>query len=792
MKFSEKWLREWTNPDVGTDELVSQLTMAGLEVDSADPVAGEFSGLVVAEILEAEQHPDADKLRVCKVNAGSGDPLQIVCGAPNARAGLKAPLATVGGVMPGDFKIKKAKLRGIESFGMLCSASELGLAESSDGLLEFASDAPVGVDVREYLGLDDVSIDVDLTPNRGDCNSVAGVAREVGVLTRTEFAGPEIKPVDASIDDTFPVRVDAPADCPRYLGRVIKGVNPEAETPLWMQEKLRRSGLRSLGPGVDVTNYVLLELGQPMHAFDLKQLNDGIVVRRASEGESLTLLDGKEVALNTDTLVICDASGPVAMAGIMGGEKSGVADDTDTLFLECAYFSPESIAGRARAYGLHTDASYRYERGVDPALQEKAVDRATALLLEICGGEAGPVVVTESAEHVPSKTPVKLRRKRIKQVLGVEFSDEHVVEMLERLGMAVEPREDGWRVTPPSFRFDISIEVDLIEELGRIYGYDNIPTSLPIAPMMMPEHSETVVEMSLLKRRMVDRGYQEAITYSFVDPAWQKAIDPHIEPVALANPLSSELSVMRTSLWPGLVAAMAYNRNRQQSRVRLFETGKVFLEDGQGGLLQRERIAGVAIGTQFAEQWSLKGGKVDFYDAKADVEALLADAAGEVSFAAEAHDALHPGQSAGVYLSGERIGWIGVLHPELEKRLDAKGAPVLFELDAEAICHGQAPVFKPLSKFPSIRRDLAFVVDEKVQAQAMLEKAKSVAGEQLERAFVFDIYRGEGVESGRKSLAIGLILQDSSRTLTDEDIAETVSVIVESLQNEFAASLRAS
>ena len=572
MKFSEAWLREWVSPDLETAALAEQLTMAGLEVDSVEPVAADFEGVRVAEVMSVEPHPDADKLRVCSVSIGEAEPLQIVCGAPNVRVGMKAPLATVGGRI-GDMKLKKAKLRGMPSHGMLCSARELGLSDEHQGLMDLPVNAPVGEDLRTYLKLDDISIDVDLTPNRGDCLGVEGIAREVGTLTGTDLTPPPFKSVGAEITDAFNISVEAPEACPRYLGRIIRGIDPSVETPLWMQERLRRSGLRSLGPVVDVTNYVLLELGQPMHAFDRDQLVDGIVVRYASPGEKLTLLDEREIEVDSSTLLICDQDKPLALAGIMGGIDSGISGETRNLLLEVAYFAPEKIAGKARAYGLTTDSSHRFERGVDPELQWRAMERATSLLLELVGGEAGPVVEVVSQQHLPVKQAVLLRRSRIQRLLGFVPDDAQVSDMLERLGIRLEANPEGWLATPPSYRFDLSIEADLIEEVGRIFGYDNLPSANNQGDLVMRSVSETVTPLSRMRSLLVDRGYQEAITYSFVDAEQLQMFEPSLSAIELTNPISSEMSVMRTSLWGGLVSALQYNVARQQSRIQLFETG---------------------------------------------------------------------------------------------------------------------------------------------------------------------------------------------------------------------------
>ncbi|HAO02412.1 MAG TPA: phenylalanine--tRNA ligase subunit beta, partial [Halomonas sp.] len=577
MKFSEQWLREWVSPQLDTQAIADQITMAGLEVDAVEAVAATFSGVVVAEVLSKEKHPDADKLNVCTVNDGTGEPVQVVCGAPNVDVGQKIPFAQVGGVLPGDFKIKKAKLRGVESRGMICSASELGLEEEiSPGILVLPASAPVGTSFREYMQLDDMTIEVDLTPNRGDCLSIKGLAREVGVLNRLPVSGPEITVVEASIDDTFPVTIEAAEQCPRYLGRVIKGVNVEAETPLWMVERLRRSGVRSIDPVVDVTNYVMLELGQPLHAFDRDNLQGGITVRLAREAERLKLLDGQEVALRPETLVIADERGPLAMAGIMGGENSGVNEKTHTIFLESAFFAPLGIAGQARSYGLHTDASHRYERGVDPELPAMAVERATKLLMEICGGQAGPVVEAVSDEHLPAPRIIMLREARLESALSKRLQPDDVTDILQRLGLEVDKQAEGWSVVAPSWRFDVAIEEDLIEEVARIHGYNNLPVRRPAARLALRPANEALLTQAQLRNQMVARGFQEAVTYSFVAPDLQAAMLPDAVSPVLANPISSDLSVMRASLFPGLVRALEYNLNRQQTRVRIFETGLVF------------------------------------------------------------------------------------------------------------------------------------------------------------------------------------------------------------------------
>ncbi len=791
MKFSEAWLREWVDPQVGSAELAEQLTMAGLEVDSVAPAAPEFSGLVVGEVLSVEPHPDADKLRVCRVEVGRDAPLDIVCGAPNVAVGMRVPTALVGAQLPGGFKIKKAKLRGVPSFGMLCSAAELGLAETSEGLMPLPADAPVGEDIRTYLSLDDRLIDVDLTPDRGDCLSIAGVAREVGVINRLAVQVPAMEPVPAALDDRHQVRLEAGAACPRYACRVVRGIDPMAETPLWMRERLRRGGIRSLGPVVDVTNYVLLELGQPMHGFDLGKLCGPIQVRLARAGERLELLDGQELELSTGSLLIADDSGPLALAGIMGGAASGVTEETRDILLESAFFAPMAITGKARSYGLHTDSSHRFERGVDPRLQVQAMERATALLLEIAGGQAGPAVEVSSAVDLPQPPWIRLRRERVGRLLGVEIGDAEVVDILQRLQMQVEPDGEGWRVQPPSCRFDIAIEADLIEELGRIYGYTRIPTNQAPSSMLMHAPPEAAYDPNRARQALVERGYQEAITYSFVSPELQQLVDPDLEGIRLANPIAADMSVMRTSLWPGLLQAAKYNLARQQPRVRLFEVGLRFRRAGED-LEQDNMLAALATGEVAPEQWGQAGRPVDFFDLKGDLEAVLAltGRAGDFEFVAAPHPALHPGQSARIELDGRAIGWIGLLHPELERRLDLAGNSYLFEIDLDRLGLGRLPAFEPLSKFPAIRRDIALVVDRGVSYAQVRQRVLAAAPEILKDIRLFDVYTGENIEPGVKSLALGLILQASSHTLTDQEVDAAMQQVITTLERELGAQLR--
>ncbi|MEW8394272.1 MAG: phenylalanine--tRNA ligase subunit beta [Candidatus Thiodiazotropha sp.] len=791
MKFSEAWLREWVDPAVTTRELADQLSMAGLEVDSVESVAAVFDGVVVGEVLSREQHPDADKLSVCRVNVGGGEPLQIVCGAKNVAAGMRVPVATVGALLPGDFKIRKAKLRGVESSGMICSASELGLAESSDGIMPLPEDAPVGKDFRHFLRLEDSAIDVDLTPDRGDCLGIAGIAREVGVINRCQVTPPAIDAVEAAIDDRVEVDLEADEACPRYLCRVVRDVDVNAQTPLWMQERLRRSDIRSLGPVVDVTNYVLLELGQPMHGFDLARISERIRVRMAMAGEKLILIGGQEVDLDAETLVIADADRPLALAGIMGGDDSAVNETTRHILLESAFFAPTAISGKARSYGLHTDSSHRFERGVDPQLQTKAMERATALLVEITGGRPGPIVEACNEQRIEPRPLIGLRAERINKVLGVEIDDDEVSDILDRLEMAVNRTERGWRVRAPSSRFDIAIEEDLIEEIGRIYGYTRIPAHRGHSAMEMRERPEVDFDLNRARMLLVGRDYQEVITYSFVSPEIEALIDPGKSGIRLANPISADMSVMRTSIWPGLLQTARYNQSRQQPRVRIFETGLCFFRE-DGKITQEPVLAGLVSGDRYPEQWGGASRAADFYDLKADVEALLSlnGRRRGFAFAPAEHAALHPGQSAAISLAGENIGLIGMLHPQIEKTLDLTGPAFVFEIKLEKLAQGRLPSFETLSKFPSIRRDIAIVVDQSVTFESIRNLIRDQSGKIVTDIILFDVYTGENIDSGRKSLALGLILQEKSHTLTDKEVEDVVAKVLNRLAEDLGAKLR--
>lgn len=803
MKFSEQWLRGWANPAISTQEMCDQLTMAGLEVDSVEPAAGEFTEVVVARVESLEKHPDADKLNVCQVTDGK-EKLQIVCGAANVREGLIIPLAKIGAVLPGpapgeSWEIKPAKLRGVESSGMLCSEKELGLADSAEGLMELPADAPVGQNIRDYLELDDTIIELDLTPNRGDCLSITGIARELGVLNQCEVTEQLWAPYKQTIKDEFPVEIQADEACTQYAGRVIKGIDAKAQTPLWMLERLRRSSVRGLSPVVDITNYVMLELGQPMHAFDLSKLDGKINVRFSKESEKVTLLDGKCIDLQENSLVIADNSKILALAGVMGGEDSAVDDSTTDIFLESAFFRPEIIAGKARSYGLHTDSSHRFERGVDTQMQVHAIERATELVLEICGGEVGPVLEHKTASHPEEAVPIQLRSNQIKRVLGIELSEDEVTEIFQRLGMEVKVYPDGWLVKAPSFRFDIEIEADLLEEVVRVYGYNNIPRTSPSYHSVIQAQPEAKNSLNELKKCLVNRGYFEAISYSFVDPKWQNILDPQAKTIALANPLSSEMSVMRTTIWAGLLDALKHNVNRQQSRVRLFETGLIFKPQESGAeseasgvdaISQEPMFAGVICGDIHHEQWAEQTQKVDFYDVKADVEALLAFSATDSVFAAAENPALHPGQSACIKQGEEIIGWVGALHPQVQKALDIDPRVYVFEIKQSAILNNSIPEFAPLSRFPEVRRDLAILVDEATPVSEILAVINETSTDLVKETQLFDIYQGKGVDEGTKSVAFGLILQEFSRTLTDNEVDTVIENIVSTLNQQFAATLR--
>lgn len=797
MKFSESWLREFVNPAITTEELVAQMTMAGLEVDSVEAAAADISGVIVGEIVSVEQHPDADKLQVCQVAGDASDTLfQVVCGAPNARAGIKVPFATVGAKLPEGFKIKKAKLRGVESQGMLCAQAELALGDDDSGLWELPLDAAVGQDLIDYLQLNDQIIEVDLTPNRADCLSLLGLAREVGVLNREPVIAPETAAVEVTCDDIVGVTIEAPEACGRYVGRVVRNLDLSKPTPQWMQEKLRRSGIRSLGPAVDITNYVMLELGQPMHAFDLAKISGDIVVRMGCN-EKLVLLDDTTVTLASDTLVIADQTKPLAMAGIMGGNESAVSDTTTDILFESAWFNPLAIAGKARNYGKHTDSSHRFERGVDSELQIVAIERATQLMLAICGGSAGPLSIAEKNDSLPKAAVIQLRDQHLAQQLGVSVSAKEVDEILSRLGLLLQQRDnDAGLWLAPSWRFDLSIEQDLVEEVARVYGYNNLPVTTPAMAVELAVHQEAVKPPQYFRDRLVANGYQEAITYSFVDPELRQALDPETTAVKVANPISQDLSVMRTSLWPGLVNAAIYNLNRQQTRLRLFEVGQCFIpsssEEAVAGFQQNLMIAGLACGSRNPLGWASGKEEMDFYDLKGDFESIfgLEERADLFKFEPFTHPALHPGQTARIIHKDQPVGLIGRLHPQIEADYAINKTVYLFELDVDKIAEFAVPECKDVSKFPEVRRDLAFTVGLSVSADQLLTATKSAAGDNLATLKLFDVYQSKDIENKGKSIALGLTFQHASRTLTDEEINQSINDVIDSLGKQFDAELR--
>ncbi|WP_454785669.1 phenylalanine--tRNA ligase subunit beta [Legionella sp. WA2024007413] len=792
MKLSKLWLREWVDYSLTEQELASQLTMAGLEVDAVSPVAGEFTRVIVAEVLSTKPHPNADKLTVCEVNANTDKPLQIVCGASNVRAGLKVALAMIGARLPGGFNIKESKLRGELSQGMLCSVSELGMAEQSEGIMELEEDAPVGMDLREYLTLDDHIFDIDLTPNRADCFSILGIAREVAVLNKLPLLEKTISEVTPSIDDILPIQLKTPEACPRYCGRIIRNINTKATTPLWMSERLRRSGIRTLHPIVDVMNYVMIELGQPMHAFDLATIKGGINLRFSHDQEQIGLLDGQELTLNEKVLVIADHDKPLAIAGIMGGEASSVQAHTQDVFLESAYFNPIVIAGVARKFGLFSDSSQRFERGVDPCLQIKALERATALILEIAGGEVGPVIEAQDRKYVPETVRFSFDTDKVKKLTGLTISLQEMKTLLEGLGVVVgKDHNNCLEVTIPSHRFDIQYDVDLVEEIIRLYGYDNLnaqPTTTVVQAGKACGNEEIAAKLS---HWFSNRGYHETISYSFVDPVLQRELYPNKEFIQLLNPISSELSQMRAGMWPGLIASMIYNVHRQQNAVKFFEIGVVF-DVSKEQTIERPCIAGLLMGEQGSVNWSEPTRVFDFFDLKGDLQSLFSSLKiKQVEFVAAVHDALHPGQSAQIHINGVLAGWMGILHPRLADALDLQEDVLLFEINLAALMGHEAPRYKAISKYPQIRRDLSFLVDAEISVMQIESAVRENITENWLKSFdVFDVYTGEGVPQGKKSLAVAMTLQDESRTLVDAEINSLISAIINMLENQFSIILR--
>ena len=795
MKFSERWLKSWVpdGAEISTEELCEQLTNAGLEVDGVESVHPGFSGVVVADVTSIEPHPQAPALSVCRVAAGD-EAVEVVCGAPNVRVGMKAAFAPVGSLLPDGTRIECAERSGVASEGMLLSEAELDLGNDDSGLLELPTTLPAGQDLAATLTLDeDNCIDLDLTPNRGDCLSIRGLAREVGLLNNVPVSPPKFEPSPESTGTSFPITVENAAGCPRYLGRVIEDVDVSARAPMWMRERLRRCGLRSIDPVVDVTNYVLLELGQPMHAFDLAQLHGGIVVRDGRPGESIVLLDGREIAVEDTTLLICDGNGPVAIAGVMGGERSGVSRATRNVFLECAFFAPQTVAATARRFGLHTDAAHRYERGVDYELQAEAVERATGLLLDIVGGKAGPVVAAGSDDHLPKRSPVSLRRSRLQHLVGEAVADAEVTRIFERLEMKPVASGDGekrtWRVTPPSHRFDIELEEDLVEEVLRIHGYNTVASRVPAASLPLGQPARDKLPASKLADLLVDLGYSEAITYSFIDPKVADILDPQADPLRVVNPISNDHAAMRTNLLAGLVAALGNNLARQASRLRLFEIGQCFQRHADD-LTQATWCGGILFGNREQESWAQDESALDFFDVKGDVERLLAQGGRDATFAPAGDPILHPGQSATAFLDGDEVGRLGRLHPEVEAALGLPAGVFVFELNVDAISQLRIRRDDGQSRFPSVRRDLALVVEQKVDAASIQAVARRCLGELLAEFRVFDVYVGKGIADGSKSVAIGMTLQHPSRTLADAEVQDRIAELVAALGAELGARLR--
>ncbi len=791
MKFSESWLRTFVDTKLSSEALSHLLTMAGLEVEGLEPVALPFNEVVVAQVLEVVKHPDADRLNVCKVDTGRGEPTTIVCGAPNVAVGLRVPCALPGAKLPGDFVIKIAKVRGIESSGMLCSAKELGIAEEASGLLILPVDAPVGQSIRQYLDLDDHVFELKLTPNRADCLSLTGVAREVAAIAGAQVEFVDAPEVATTIADKREVILDAPEACPLYCGRVITGVDAKAATPDWIKRRLQRSGIRSISALVDITNYVMLELGQPLHVFDNTKLTGAIHARMAFPGEKLLLLNEQTIGIDSDVLVIADDVKPLAMAGIMGGEESGVTLETSELFLESAFFSPKSIAGRARRYGFGSDASHRFERGVDFGITRRAIERASCLILDICGGAVGPVV--EAKAEIPARHPVRLRTARATKVLGMSFTTEQIAKLFAGLGLPFARQGEDFLVTPPSWRFDIEIEEDLIEEIARLHGYDNIPAPAPRGPLSMLVQPEAQRPLARARQFLVDRGYQEVVNFAFIEEAWESDFSENVNPIRLANPIASQMAVMRSSLIGGLVSNLITNLKRKQSRIRLFETGRSFHRDMSGfpvaGFNQPWKLACLAYGSALPEGWGSGSRKIDYFDIKGDLEALFAPA--QLIFQKITHSAFHPGRSASVMLDGNMIGCIGELHPEWVQKYDLPQAPVLFEVDFEAVKVVKIPAYGEVSKFPPVIRDLAIVVDQNLPLQTLLDELKTRLPALIQDVQLFDIYTGKGVPENKKSLAFRIVMQDTQRTLQDSEVDAATQNLMACLEQAFGAELRA-
>ena len=794
MRVSENWLREWINPAIDTQQLANTLTMAGLEVDGIEPAASKFSGVIAASVIEVEEHPDAKKLHVCQVDDGKGEVCKVICGAKNVRKGLKVAFAKVGAVLPNNFKIEPKKLRGVQSNGMLCSASELGLADSAEGIMELPDDVVLGVDVYSSFALDDQVIDIDLTPNRSDCLSIQGVAREVSALLNQPLQNNfEITKVKHSTQSDFPISVQASHECPRYIGRVIEGVSGDIQSPLWIQEKLRRAGIRSINAITDITNFVMLEMGQPMHAFDLDKLSDGIIVRNAKSSERLELLDGQKIELSADELIIADAKRPIALAGIMGGLATAIHSDTKKIFLESAHFKPEVIAGKARRHGLHTDSSHRFERGVDPELAVKAIERATQLILDIIGGDAGPISVEEDLSSIPKSTAIILQHSKVESLLGIQLSITEVRSLLQRLHCEVNIEGNNLEVVPPTYRFDLAIDVDLIEEVARLVGYENIPADVKALAINTTSIDNDKSQLALIKEALVLRNYHEVITFSFVDQEIDKLLNSNLTGKQLANPISQDLEIMRSSIWPGLIKAAQHNLNRQQDRIRIFEQGLQFINTLEG-LQQLPSLSGLITGNCDPEQWGVVNRKVDFFDLKGDVEQLLKISAlpnDQIKFVSAEDVSLHPGQSAKILRNETYIGRLGKLHPRIQSALDFNSDIYLFELQLnELLVKAKTDVYQPISKYPANRRDITIIVDEYVSVEEIRSNIEQMDITSLQNIEVFSIYKGKGIPETKKSVSLGLILQEFSRTLTDKELEQTVLSIISQLENKVGAEIR--
>lgn len=790
MKFSENWLREFVDPNIDSETLMHQLTMAGLEVDGHEPACLPFDGLVVAEVQSVSKHPDADKLHICEVDCGEKELLTIVCGASNVREGLRTVLAKVGANLAGKPKLKAVALKGVTSYGMLCSASEIGLGEANDDIIELSTREPIGTPLNEIVDINDRIIEISLTPNRGDCLSIRGVAREVAVFNQIKLEKFKVKPVDTASQISRNIKLSVEAACPHYLGRVIENVDTRVRPPLWLSEKLRRSGIRSINVVVDITNFVMLELGQPMHAFDNDYLKGDIEVRYPKGNEKLKLLDESEYDLKPGTLLIADDSGPLAMAGLMGGFDSAVTSESKNIFLESAFFAPEVITGEARQYGLHTESSHRFERGVDPQLQKNAIERASELIIQLCGGAAGPVVEVKSEDNLPKNTQVILRKSQVKRVLGINLDAQFVTDTFSSLEMQCEYKENQWYIIAPSYRFDINIEVDLIEELARIYSYDAITVATPTNHLKMRRPNQAHLSVNKLREILVNRDYQEVITYSFIDPDLNKLLNNQDKSLILANPIAPELSAMRSSLLPGLLNSLQYNIKRQRERIRLFETGLIF--KGHEDLKQDYHVAGLIYGNIYEKQWDIKNISSNFYDLKCDVEAIIYSVveAARIEFRQSELEILHPGQAVDILVDDKNIGCFGQLHPKIASELDLNNSVYLFDFEVKNLIRREAPKFQPISKFPSIKRDISILIDEVIPLAEIISSVKNDATEALSRLELFDVYQGEGIEKEKKSIALGLTFQVTSSTLKDEEVETIIENVIDGLYNKFGAKLR--